>query len=52
MPDIAKDSSATLIPYPQPENWRSFIAELPAGFADFRKIKGSDTARGGRSTPQ
>jgi hypothetical protein len=26
----------------------AFIAELPAGFAEFREIKGSDIARGGR----
>ena len=29
-----------------PENWTSLILELPAGHADFREIKGSNTPDG------
>ena len=29
-----------------PENWTSLILELPAGYADFREIKGSNTPDG------
>ena len=36
--------------YTRSVNWRNFIVELPAGHADFREIKGSDCAPGGRAT--
>jgi hypothetical protein len=36
--------------YTRSVNWCNFIVELPAGHADFREIKGSDCAPGGRAT--